>query len=453
MMHRVITSLLLAVLICGCRSKPREDGAPGSAGATGAAAQRQSDIPDPTLPDLSRAERSVQQQIEGSQRSLQSRLANHATPATDVARAYGDTGTLLLAADYADAAEPYYLHAEALQPGEIRWPYYLGHVYMAKAEPEKAIAAFERALRIRPNDVATLVWLGTVQLNQGRADVAEARFEQALSSQSNAVAALAGAGQAALARRDYTRAVQRFEQALAADPRASSVHYPLALAYRALGNTAQADAHLRQQGKTEVGPPDPLMVELRGALHGAAAAESRGERALESGDIATAVTLLRAAVDLAPDNPSPRHKLGTALSLMGDTAGAIAQFEETLRRSPHYSQAHYSLGVLLAASGRDREAIGHLSAAVREDPSYLEARLQLAQTYGRSGQLDTALAEYRRALAAEPRSADARFGCAMALIALRRYDDARTMLSEGARLHPDQPRFAEMLTKLQAAAR
>jgi tetratricopeptide (TPR) repeat protein len=324
---------------------------------------------------------------------------------------------------------------------------------MAAAATDQAIAAFERALRIRPDDVAALVWVGTLRLSQGRADLAEPRFEQALAAQPDVVAALAGAGQAALARRDYGRAVQRFEQAIAADPRATSLHYPLALAYRGLGDAARADAHLRQQGRTEVGPPDPLMVELRGALRGAAAEENRGVRALESGDVAGAVPHLRAAVDLAPDNPSPRHKLGTALSLQGDTAGAIAQFEEAIRRSPHYPQAHYSLGVLLAASGRDRDAIAHLASAVRDDPAYLDARLQLAQAYGRTGQLDNALAEYRRALASDPRSADARFGSAMALIALRRYEDARRTLSEGTRLHPDQPRFAEMLAKLPAATR
>ena len=53
-----------------------------------------------------------------------------------------------MAAEYFEAAEPYYLHAQALEPSEMRWPYYLGHVYMARAEPAKAIASFERALAL-----------------------------------------------------------------------------------------------------------------------------------------------------------------------------------------------------------------------------------------------------------------------------------------------------------------
>ena len=61
-----------------------------------------------------------------------------------------------MAAEYFEAAESYYVLAQALAPSEIRWPYYLGHVYMTRGESAKSVASFERALRLRPTDVATL---------------------------------------------------------------------------------------------------------------------------------------------------------------------------------------------------------------------------------------------------------------------------------------------------------
>ena len=126
-------------------------------------------------------------------------------------------------------------------------------------------------------------WCGWVTCTsiEGRPELAEPLFTRALSIQPRTVAALFGLGQVALARREYSRAVAQFEQVLATDPRASIAHYPLALAYRGLGDTARAEAHLRQQGSVEVGPPDPLMVELRGLLQGAVAEENRGIRALD----------------------------------------------------------------------------------------------------------------------------------------------------------------------------
>jgi tetratricopeptide (TPR) repeat protein len=395
-------------------------------------------------------EKSVQQQMTEQYRLLTSLIDKPVTPRADLARAYGDMGNLLMAADYFDAAEPYYLHAQALAPDDMRWPYYLGHVYMARTEPARAIASFERTLRLRPSDLATLVWLGGVYLDQGHPEMAEPLFTQALSIQPRLVSALFGLGRAALAQREYSRAVDQFEQVLSADPRASIAHYPLALAYRGLGDTARAEAHLRQQGMVEVGPPDPLMVELRGLLRGAVAEETRGIRALDSGDFQAAASFFRKGVELAPDNPSLRHKLGTALSLTGDTRGAFEQFEETVRRSPSFSQAHYSLGVLLAASARDPEAVTRFSTAIRYEPNYVEARLQLAAALARTGQLDKSLAQYRQVLTVDPRVADARFGYAMALVGLQRYREARDSLAEGVRLHPDQSRFADALARVQS---
>ncbi len=395
-----------------------------------------SKLPPAVLPDLSQMDKAVQQQISDRSRS----------------GAYGETGKLLMAAEYFDAAEPFYLRAQALEPHEMRWPYYLGHVYLAKAEPAKAIASFERALSIKPDDVATLVWLGGVHLDQGQPELAEPLYARALMIQPRVVSALFGLGQAALARREYAKAVDQFEQALAADPRESIAHYPLALAYRGLGNTAQAEAHLRQQGRVEVGPPDPLLTELRGLLQGPVAEENRGIRAMDGGDFKTAAEHFRHGVELAPDNPSIRHKLGTALSLMGDTGGAVEQFQETIKRSPDFAQAHYSLGVLLAINGRIPEAIERFSTAVRYQPDYIEARLRLAELLRQTGRPDAALPQYERVMTIDPRAAEAQFGYAMALVQLKRYEEARRRLSEAAALHPERKEFTEALARLQALA-
>jgi tetratricopeptide (TPR) repeat protein len=246
--------------------------------------------------------------------------------------------------------------------------------------------------------------------------------------------------------------VDQFEQALAADARESIAHYPLALAYRGLGNTAQAEAHLRQQGRVEVGPPDPLMTELRGLLRGPVAEENRGIRAMDGGDFKTAAEHFRRGLELAPDSPSLRHKLGTALSLMGDTSGAFEQFQETITRSPDFAQAHYSLGVLLAINGRIPDAIERFSTAVRYQPDYVEARLRLAELLRQTGRPAAALPQYERVMTIDPRAAEAKFGYAMALVQLKRYAEARRRLSEAAALHPERKEFTEALVRLQAIA-
>jgi tetratricopeptide (TPR) repeat protein len=410
-------------------------------------------LPPVSLPDLSKLDPAAQQQINERYRSLTSLMATPGARSEDLAAAYGSMGSLLLAAELFETAEPFYRHAQSLQRDRFDWPYYLGHVYQATAQPDKAVAAFARAVELRPNDVAALVWLGNLHLDRGNPELAEPLFTRALSAQPGTIAAMYGLGRTALAKQEHARAVEYFERLLAADARASAAHYPLALAYRALGDTTKAEQHLLQRGTTEVGPPDPLMVELRGLLHGATAEEARGTRALSARDFPAAVKHFRAAVELAPDNPALRHKFGTALSLTGDTKGALQQFTEAVRLSPAFAEAHYSLGVLLDSQGELRPAIEHLSAAVRHGPGYIDARLQLADALARNGQLERSLAEYRQALDADAQSADARFGYGLAFARLGRYAEARGVLSEGARLYPEQSRFAEMVARVDAARR
>jgi tetratricopeptide (TPR) repeat protein len=444
-------AFLVALCGCGPKSETIPSTSPAQTRSTGTPADRQAMLAV-SLPDLSRMERPVQEQMRESYSSLMLKMENPGTPATDLGHAYGELGNLLLAAEYLDAAETCYLDAQALEPAEKRWPYYLGHVYQTRGDLVSAARSFERALELQPADEAALVWLGMTYLDQGRPDAAEPLFTQAVARQPRSVAALVGQGRAALARRDYGRAADSLEQALAIDPRASMAHYPLALAYRGMGNMERADAHLRQRGNVEIGPSDPLMQELAGVLHSAVAYENAGVRALDGGDWAAAAASFRKAIELAPESASLHHRLGTALSLSGDPRAAAEEFQEAVRRSPGYAPAHFSLGVLYAGAERYPEAIEQFSAAVRDDPGYVEAHLQLAEVLQRAGRPDASLPHYVQVMKIDPRAAAARFGYAMALVRLKRYEEARARLTEGMKIHPDRPEFAQALERLRLVA-
>ncbi|MEP7305617.1 MAG: tetratricopeptide repeat protein [Acidobacteriota bacterium] len=424
---------MLAVLMAGC-SSPHQQQLPVS------------------LPDLSRAATPVKDQLGERYTSLTRKINGAATPSVELGNEYGETGKLLMAAEYRDAAEPFFLNAQALVPGDARWPYYLAHLYRLRNEPEKSAMCFERALRLRPDHVAALVWLGGLHLLQGRPEAAEPLFTKALSLQPRLAAGLLGMGRAALARRDYAPAVKYLEEALAQDRLATIIHYPLATAYRGLGEAEKAEAHLRQRGHVDPDLPDPLMAELNGSLRSAVTYERLGLDALDKKEWARAAEYFGKGVELAPDNPSLGHRLGTALFLNGDASGAMNQFENVVRRSPGFAKARYSLGVLLITSGRAHEAIEQLSAAVKDDPNYLEARLRLADALRRSGRLAESLSQYEEVSRIDPHVAEAQFGFAMTLVRLRRYQEARDRLVEGMRANPTQPAFARALARVLAAA-
>src|SRR5438094_7551392 len=171
-----------------------------------------------------------------------------------------------MAADQRDAAKPCFLNAQTLEPADFRWPYYLGHLHRKNGDLSNAVAAFERALQLKPADVATLVWLGNLHLDEGQPAQAKLNFERALSLQPGSRSALFGLGRVALAEQQYSRAIEHLEAVLRQDPQAAAVHYPLAMAYRATGDTKQAEVHLRLREDLQGLPADALIVELETLL-------------------------------------------------------------------------------------------------------------------------------------------------------------------------------------------
>ena len=442
---------LCAVLAGACTS----GGDPPSASSTGALTLRPPDRPGlqpVSLPDFFTMEEAVQKQMRDRVSSLKLQIEHSGTPSLELSVAYGELGKLLMAAEQFDAAESCYLNAQMLAPDDRRWPYYLGHLYRITGPLAKSAQSLERALQLQSSDVATLVWLGEAYLAQGRPDTAEPQFAKALALQPQSVSARFGAGRAALARKDHARAVQYLEETLALDPRETAAHYPLALAYRGLGNVGKAEAHLRQKGDIQILPTDPLMKDLDELLQSPKAYDLRGGRALEAGDFAAAAVYFRKGLELAPANPSLGLRLGTALFQMGDARAALEQFERVVRTSPEYSKAHYSLGVLMEASGRHQEAIDRFSAAVKYEPGYVQARVGLAGALRQSGRLQESLVEYEEALKLDPGVSDAALGYAMALVGLRRYQAARDLLDETMKAFPDRLAFPHALARLLAAA-
>ena len=272
-------------------------------------------------------------------------LENPSASAGQLANAYGALGLMLTATDHYAAAATSYLHAQALAPNDMRWPYYLGRLNIRTGELARAAEFLGRAVELQPTDVPALVSLGQVHLDGGRPDAAEPLFAQAVLLEPGSSAALAGLGRAALDSGAYLRATEHLERALALDQQASTLRFPLAMAHRALGNLEAAEAHLQLGGDGEPTLDDPLMQAYDELLQGAVAHERRGLQALNEGRLAEAAGAFREGLALEPDNPALRHRLATALVVGGDTTGPS-------KSSRSSCGVHRTLPRRISASGR-----------------------------------------------------------------------------------------------------
>jgi tetratricopeptide (TPR) repeat protein len=405
----------------------------------------------PPAPDLAGLERAVGEQLAEARRALVDRLAVTDAHAPSLAAAWGGLGQLYHAYGLLDAAVPCYREAARLAPGELAWPYLLGQAERSRGDLAAARAALEEALQwgaYAPAEVA----LAEVALSLGDVEAAAAAAGRALALLPGDAAALAALGQARLSQRDFAGAAAAFEQALAALPAADRLHYPLALAYRGLGDHERARQQLVLVGRTGARTPDPLLAELDAARKGELAPLLRGRRAAAARDWAAAVVEFRRAVAADPTSVRARVDLGAALAMSGDPAEARRELGAALERDPGNATAHFDLGVLLLGAGEAEAALPHLEAATAAQPTDPEALRSLGEALLALGRTADALLPLRSAVAAAPGDEAARLGEAVALLRLGRLAEARERLEEAQRLMPEQGRLTHLLARLLAAS-
>ena len=360
------------------------------------------ELVDVHLPDLSKLEERVREQLTAEQDSLAATLKNPAISNASLSEAYGKLGQAYHAYSLTASARECYFNATTLAPNDFRWIYLPAKLDQQAGYFEDAISRFSRARDLRPDYVAASVNLGNIFLELNRLSDAQAAFVKALAIEKNNPAALYGMGQVSASNRDYATAVRYFEETLAEVPGANRVHYSLAMAYRGLGNAEKVKGHLAQQGTVGVRVTDPLFDGLQDLITGERVYLSRGKIAFEAQRYAEAADEFRKAVTAKPGSVTARVNLGAALTQTGDLDGAVEQFEEALRIEPGKANAHYNLAVILAGQNKHDRSIAHARSALTAEPNDVNARFLLAQELKKSGNVDEALSEYSRVVQADP---------------------------------------------------
>jgi tetratricopeptide (TPR) repeat protein len=259
-------------------------------------------------------------------------------------------------------------------------------------------------------------------------------------------------GEIALSRKEYPLAVEYLESALAAVPEATRLHYPIALAYRGMGETEKAQEHLALRGEVGVRPADPLVDELQELKRGERVYILRGRTAFRAGDWDGAAREFRKAVESDPESVTARVNLGSALGQAGDRIGAIYQLRQALERAPDNAMALYNLGVMLGLEGKSDEALEQFRAAVELEPGDAESRRELAKALIRAGQGEAAAEEYLRASDLAPFDPETRLGEVQLLVNLGRYERALERMDSTHALMPREPSVVAAYVRLLAAS-
>jgi tetratricopeptide (TPR) repeat protein len=292
-------------------------------------------------------------------------------------------------------------------------------------------------------------------------------------------------GLKALDANDPISAEPLLRQAAAAQPADFSIHFNLALALSMQQKDADAIAEFRRtlelkpalpQADLNLGmlllrnkrPAEALPVLKEAAESGKSArADLYYAQALfDTGDVAQADPLYRAAVELDPKSAPAQAGLAHCLlkesklteaaehfreaasldpQYRGELLGLAAEFEKAgmvpdavalYRQFPDNAAARERLGRLLVDSGNSASAIPNLELAVKTAPSVAN-RLALADAYKLNKQTDREIEQLQLAVISEPGNFDLRMDLARELRDSHKAVEAAQQFATAAKLRPD----------------
>jgi tetratricopeptide (TPR) repeat protein len=140
-----------------------------------------------------------------------------------------------------------------------------------------------------------------------------------------------------------------------------------------------------------------------------AAHAEKAEKALKSGDAATAARELNSLLALDPQNVDARGNLGVARFIQGDWASAAEQFQAVLKVQPQLWRAQALLGMCERRLGHTAEARRWLAQSVPHlhgGSLSVQAGLDLVEILYQSNDIDQATGVVRALEAANPANAD-----------------------------------------------
>jgi tetratricopeptide (TPR) repeat protein len=331
----------------------------------------------------------------------------------------GALGMVLHAHDQLEAAVICYQRAHILQPYDKRWAYYLGSVQMGSRKYAEAASRFREVLKIDPHDLPAQLQLARSLLETGKWSESQRVYDDILQEHPHVAEAHYGEGRvlSALGRQDD--AIRHYRAACDLAGTYGAAHYALALAYRDLARSEEADKEFSLYQRDPVSAPevpDPLLEQIAKLNSGSALDHIKRGVSLEaSGNLRQAATEQEHALELDSQLVQAHINLVSLYTKLGQRERAEHHYAEGLKINPDRAELHYNYGLALAAQSRFKEAADAFRQALQINPLFADAHLNLGLALEEQGRSEEAIQHYRLALENNPayRLAEFRLGRAM----------------------------------------
>ena len=269
----------------------------------------------------------------------------------------------------------------------------LGDVYAGIGYDDRAMASYERAVRMQPDYIEAIIKMGTQHLLQGRWHQAAEAFGDACDLNDGVMANYVGRGVAQLAADDREGALESFDLAGSIEPNSTLL---LSEMSRLTLKAAIAEEHY--EGLEQIDPSEKSDIEL------------------DNDDLLDRqLTVHAEQVALHPEYADLHYRYGVLLRSQGRLGEALAEFKQAVEINGSYVQARIKLGITHQELGQEDEAIEAFTEVLAIEPHYVDVHYRLGLLHTNRRQFQEAVAHMEQAAAGQPDNRDVRAGLALAL--------------------------------------
>ena len=365
-----------------------------------------------------------------------------------------------------DRARAALQRALKMNPRVGRAHYYLGTSAILEegvVRLDEAIAEFKKELEITPDDPLSTLRLGVVLVEARRYAEARPLLERSIKVASPSYDAWLYLGRCQQAEGEATAAVASLRRALdiagrmpaapgATDVRRRSLHYQLATALRATGETAEADRQFAEAQRLSVEQAASERDQLARFMADSGDAGAAGSLPLgiagfdALGESERADLLKRVQTVLA----RAYLNLGIMQAQASRFGRAAEQLELAASIDPEFPQLQYSLGVAYFNAAQYEKAVPVLTRASGAQPQNADVRRMLAMALLNAGDYGKA-ADLLRTDPALPKDPSLQYAYGVALVRSNRADEADKIFSRVLSEHPDVPELNVVIGQIHAA--
>ncbi len=279
------------------------------------------------------------------------------------AKSHSNLGSLLIRQGRIAEAEEEFLTALKLDPDDAVTEYNLGTIDMGRGNLDSAEEHFKNAQRIDPRYAPGFEGIAALRYTEGKVDEAKELYLKAISINPELPDAHYQLGVIYLNEKDYTRAERSFREV--------QKYKDDSEAFARLGRVYQ----LTQQY-------DKAVTALKAAIsvnpNNLAAMNDLGINYLYLQDYANAAQVLRKVYEARPDDPNVCYLLGTALSMNSLTAQeAVTLLSKSISLMPQNVKAYIDLSNLFVKIGNRNSAAEVLKRGLSANPDARQLQTQL----------------------------------------------------------------------------